>query len=382
MTMYDTREQLVSELIQGAIERLDISPELHTAAELEYQMVGDWLADHADPSGEGWRVYPQGSFRLGTVVRPEGIDEYDLDAVCLRSIRKDQTSQATLKGEVGEVLDRYMLARTEDPDGPIAREERKRCWTLSYPAPFHIDVLPAIPNPETPPEGILLTDRKLREWQYSNPIAYANWFHNCMRRELIEKQVRLAEAERVPPEQVPFHTVKTTLQRVVQVLKVHRNRYFADDLDSRPPSILISTLAAHAYEGEALLDQAVLDTVRAMPGLVRYENDRWLVLNPVEPRENFADKWAEKPELATAFYEWLDRLEEDLLTARETEGIDRTVVALSESFGEPIRKAAAAIADGYRFQRERGTLRFSTATGALSLAGELPVRKHGFYGQN
>ena len=43
--MYDTREQLVSELIQGAIERLDISPELHTAAELEYQMVGDWLAD-------------------------------------------------------------------------------------------------------------------------------------------------------------------------------------------------------------------------------------------------------------------------------------------------------------------------------------------------
>jgi hypothetical protein len=92
MTMYDTREQLVSELIQGAIERLDISPELHTAAELEYQMVGDWLADHADPSGEGWRVYPQGSFRLGTVVRPEGIDEYDLDAVCLRSIRKDQTS--------------------------------------------------------------------------------------------------------------------------------------------------------------------------------------------------------------------------------------------------------------------------------------------------
>jgi hypothetical protein len=106
------------------------------------------------------------------------------------------------------------------------------------------------------------------------------------------------------------------------------------------------------------------------------------VLNPVEPRENFADKWAEKPELATAFYEWLDRLEEDLLTARETEGIDRTVVALSESFGEPIRKAAAAIADGYRFERERGTLRFSTASGALSLAGELPVRQHGFYGQN
>jgi hypothetical protein len=379
--MYDTTTEMISGLLEGAVEQLDIPPALRAAAESEYQSVGGWLADHADPGGDGWRVYPQGSFRLGTVVRPEGVDEYDLDAVCVRALDKSQTTQAMLKGEVGEVLDRYLQARAGDPDGPTAREERKRCWTLNYPAPFHIDVLPALPNPETQPHGILLTDRKLRHWQYSNPIAYANWFQDRMRRELVQKQVRLAEAERVPPERVPLHTIKTTLQRVVQVLKVHRNRYFADDLDSRPASILITTLAAHAYQGEASLEQAVLDTVRAMPGLVRYEDDRWLVPNPVEPRENFADKWAEHHDLASAFYDWLQRLEEDLLNAAETEGIDRAVVALSESFGEPVTKAAAAIAEGYRSEREGGALRFSTMTGALSLAGEVPVRQHGFYGK-
>ncbi len=66
----------------------------------------------------------------------------------------------------------------------LSYEERKRCWTLFYRAAFHLDVLPAIPNPETLPSGILLTDKTLSHWQYSNPTAYASWFKACMSREL------------------------------------------------------------------------------------------------------------------------------------------------------------------------------------------------------
>jgi hypothetical protein len=249
--MYDITTEMISTLLQGAVEALDIPPELHRAAELEYARVGGWLADHADVGGEGWRVYPQGSFRLGTVVQPEGTDEYDLDAVCLRAIAKEQITQTRLKADIGHVLEQYRRARAEDPDGPTRQKERKRCWTLFYPAPFHFDVLPAIPNPEMAPSGILLTDKALHRWQYSDPIAYAVWFRERMRRELVEKRMRLAEAQRIPPEQIPDATVKTTMQRVVQVLKVHRNRYFANDLDRRPASILITTLAAHALRGRA-----------------------------------------------------------------------------------------------------------------------------------
>ncbi|HTZ87684.1 MAG TPA: nucleotidyltransferase [Solirubrobacteraceae bacterium] len=373
---------MISNLLEGTVEELDIPPQLRAAADYEYHCVGSWLAAHADPGGLGWRVYPQGSFRLGTVVRPEGSDEYDLDAVCLRSIAKEHTTQALLKAETGQALAAYLTARADEAGGPRECQERKRCWTLLYGYPFHLDVLPAVPNPETPPSGILLTDRSLHLWQHSDPVAYARWFRHQMRRELLAKRARLAEAEHVPPEQIPAETVKTTLQRVVQVLKAHRNGYFADDLDSRPTSILITTLAARVYSGEQDLDEAVLETAREMPSQIEYEADRWIVANPVEPRENFADKWNDRPELAVGFFEWLDRLQQDLQDARESEGLDRTVLRLSESFGEgPVQKAAARIGDLYRDSRDRGALAFAGTTGLLSSRGTSPVQRHDFYGE-
>ena len=41
---------------------------------------------------------------------------------------------------------------------------------------FHMDVLPAIPDPDGRASGILLTDRDFHEWLHSDPIAYTNWF--------------------------------------------------------------------------------------------------------------------------------------------------------------------------------------------------------------
>jgi hypothetical protein len=44
---------------------------------------------------------------------------------------------------------------------------------LDYPgAGFHLDVPPTIPDAELAPTGILLTDKRLRAWQRSNPIGY------------------------------------------------------------------------------------------------------------------------------------------------------------------------------------------------------------------
>ena len=275
------------------------------------------------------------------MVRPEGSDEYDLDAVCLRTISKEQTTQQQLKNEVGAVLARYVQSRFGEPTAPTDMEERKRCWTLFYRVAFHLDVLPSIPNPEGGPTGILLTDRKERNWQYSDPIAYGHWFKTRMAQELLAKRVALSEAERTPPAEIPAYCLKTTLQQVVQILKIHRNRYFAEDLESRPPSVLISTLAAHVYQGERDLRDAVIDTAQRMPDHIEYDGHDWVVPNPVEPRENFADKWTDRPELATAFYGWLEALQDDLNAAQETRGLDRVVARLAESFGEkPVQKAA------------------------------------------
>jgi hypothetical protein len=165
---------------------------------------------------------------------------------------------------------------------------------------FHLDVLPAIPNPDGGPSAILLTDRTLLRWQHSDPIAYGRWFK----------------------------------------------------------------IAA------------------AMPEHIGHEDGRWVIANPVEPRENFADKWSERPGLADAFFGWLDRLQEDLKSAQEKRGLDQVVAHLSESFGErPIEKAAAGLGDAYLGARERGQLGFAATTGSLSAGGSIPVRRHDFYGE-
>jgi hypothetical protein len=380
---YDTEANPVSQLLDGTVESLDIPEHLHRAAVAEYNAVGDWLSQHAEPDGAGWHVYPQGSIVLGTVVRPLGRDEYDVDSVCQRGIAKQDTTQTALKDDIGTALGNYVEARGGGDGAPVGCEERKRCWTLSYSQPFHLDVLPAIPAPDRGPTAIRLTDRELVRWQHSDPKAFADWFRRSMAEELTAKRSRLAEAERTAPEDIPEYRVRTTLQRVVQVLKHHRSMYFANYPDLRPASILVTTLAAHSYRGEQDLYAALLETVELMPDYIERDGGRWSVPNPVEDRENFADKWNTEPQLARGFHEWLRQLEVDLRGADEARGLDRIADRLSESFGaDHVKKAARRIGEGYRAERESGRLGFAPATGVLSGAGAKKVKDHDFYGQS
>jgi hypothetical protein len=166
------------------------------------------------------------------------------------------------------------------------------------------------------------------------------------------------------------------------VLKLHRNEHFAADLDSRPASILITTLAAHAYRGEGTLYEAVLGAVERMPDYVERVDGAYSVPNPVEPRENFADRWSKRPALAQRCFEWLQSLEDDLRGADSVSGLDSVVARLSEGFGAgPVEKAAGRVAESFRTTREQGALGFLATTGGLSTRGSIPVRNHDFYGE-
>src|SRR5438552_1805623 len=62
---------------------LELSATQHELAEQHYRAVGGWL----DTPGTALApyhpsIYPQGSLRIGTTVRPWGRAEYDLDLVC------------------------------------------------------------------------------------------------------------------------------------------------------------------------------------------------------------------------------------------------------------------------------------------------------------
>jgi hypothetical protein len=266
-------------------------------------------------------------------------------------------------------------------DGPAECTPGRRCWTLRYPGEgFHMDVLPAAHD--TAPPSIKLTDETITEWMYSNPIGYSLWF-----RARSEELTRLLakEARRANVAEVPEWRVRSTLQRLVQVLKWHCAGYFAGHAEDRPPSILLTTLAAQAYRGETGLFPAALDAARRMGDLVEQRDGRWWVANPAEGRENFADKWNDYPDRPLQFRAWLTEIT-DLLEAiaqMRGQGIHRLVDRLEEGFAARglIRKAAQQLGRSSREIREAGGLAM-TSVGLLTKGTGVTVRPHTFYGDS
>jgi Cyclic GMP-AMP synthase DncV-like, nucleotidyltransferase domain len=369
---------LLDELLATSIADFDVPFPVYERAVARYQALGNWLADHWDDHPESGVVYPQGSIRLGTMVRPiaEGA-EYDVDLVCRRDVAKASTTQAELKAEVGDGVAAYIAAGA---DGDPHREEGKRCWTLVYPRePFHMDVLPAVPNQEALPNGILLTDRDFRLWLPSNPVDYATWFRTRMEREYAEK--RAIVAKQMDVEDVPDWYVKTTLQRTVQALKRHRDIHFADEPVQRPASIIITTLAARAYSGGGSLYEVLLEVVERMPTLVERRDGVWWVANPVQEDENFADRWRSKPGSDERCFAWMAQAQTDLAAVGAERGLDRVVVNLAKSFGEgPAGRAGAKYGVTLREARDEGRLGAAAGTATLGAASARSVPRHTFHG--
>jgi len=153
----------LSQLFEKIAETLDISDSLYEDAVVRYEDVAAWLSEGVSVAPHNPQVYVQGSFRLGTVVRPiSDEDSYDIDLVCQLNIDKSRITQAELKALVGDRL-------KERTDLESILEESRRCWYLDYEQNFHMDVLPCLDNVERKPNGILLTDKQLVRWQKSKP---------------------------------------------------------------------------------------------------------------------------------------------------------------------------------------------------------------------
>jgi hypothetical protein len=379
----DKMEQMLSMLLSGAVEILDIPPHMQQLAIELYEEVGTWLAEQG---GYRCRIYPQGSFRLGTVVRPIlGTGEFDIDLVFLLAIAKESITQSDLKERVGAMLHDYMQwKRQHQGNGPKTCEPRRRCWTLTYPDHgFHLDVLPTIPDVEYPPTGILLTDVDLRLWQHSNPIGYATWFR-ARSEELQQLLAAVAVKRHVNVTDVPEWEVRSTLQRVVQVLKWHCMVRFGDDLDNRPPSILITTLAARAYAGEQDLFTAACNVVNGMTNFIEQRHGTWWIPNPAHEEENFADKWNEYPERRAAFFAWHNEIGTllDELVRLEGKGMQVVASRMSEAFGfEPVQRSVERYGKYLRRQGAKEALRMGR-TGLLGTTAGPVVRRHSFYGQH
>ena len=351
---------------------MDISENHYERAVKRYKAIGTWLErDESSVACYNPEIYPQGSFVLGTITRPiSGNEEYDIDLVSELDLQKTEISQERLKYLIGHEIKFYACANNMNS----RPEESRRCWTLHYAdgAQFHADILPAIPDAEPfklfleskgylpsiwSDFAIAITDNTLPnycqidlDWPHSNPKGYAEWFRSCMRTQFDAIRKSLMERQIAD---VPEYKVKTPLQRSVQILKRHRDLWFdknqsAYDGKSKPISIIITTLAAHAYNNEADLQQALLKIVAEMPNHIEYyDNEVALIRNPVNPLENFADKWQEYPIRKACFMDWLEQAQSDLPHALGMSDIQSVGKSLKPCLGEQVvNEGLRSIPDG------------------------------------
>lgn len=411
--MTEPYKKEINEILEILGEQLDISESQYEEAVKSYEAVGDWLSKE-DSSLYPYspRIIPQGSFMLGTIIRPiNDEDDIDIDLVCKLNGKPSHWTQKHLKEAIGDRIKEHSVYKEmlEDKDGG------RRCWTLEYSdeANYHLDVLPSISDKnftvllnetfnnyqhlDTNELAIRITDNEdifypvmtdTKWWMKSNPFGYAKWF---FQRAIYSSKRMFALSESVDPVR-SFQKEKMPLQRVIQLLKRHRDIMFSSDeydSENKPISIIITTLASRVYDKNENIVEAYINIVSKMRSFIETkrnpktgEYERW-VSNPVNDEENFADKWVDVAQKERYFHAWLDKLEEDLSTIKNSQdmGLYRLTESFSAQYGANIvNKAFAIYGEKNRVLRENGQRKMAIGTGILGNVGK-SIPNHNFEGE-
>ncbi len=406
-----TREQKeqFSEILKKLGESLDITQTQYDAAVESYGAVGRWLADENSSLHPFFpAIRPQGSFMLGTMIQPvcEG-DDLDIDLVCELTGKSPNWTQADLKRKIGDRL----KERYEE----MLDKEGRRCWTLlyrenalNYKSKYHMDVLPSIVDSGyamvlekafsaselngLDKLAIRITDKEdenyrtetnLERWRKSNPFGYGRWFYQ---QALVNNKRTISLNESI--QEVPqYSEEKLPLQRVVQILKRHRDLMF-NGKENKPISIIITTLAARAYNGETDILEALLNVIEKMHLFIETRQStihplktiKWIT-NPVNSDENFADRWEFEKEREDNFYNWLEQVKIDVGGTLEKRGVQLIKESLEKPFGkETIEKAFSKYGDEQRQKRESGELKMASVSGIIGSVGT-SIPNHNFHGR-
>jgi len=349
-----------NKVLDEILNKIELPDSAYEKAEARYKDIGSWLQrPESKCAAENPHVFAQGSFRLGTATKPLYVtEEYDLDLACNLSegVHKGTTTQKELKDLVGGELKLYRKARNIDK----SVEEKRRCWRLNYAdgLSFHMDVVPCIPESAGAREtlkrrmvrltklseslatdvsslAVSITDNtnkeyhiKTDDWHSSNPEGYARWFEARMR--TAEGFIKEYETRvNASIDSMPSFKWKTPLQKAVQLLKRHRDTMFKGNEDSKPISVIITTLAGKSYDGEGDVATTVINILDAMA--LHINTSVPVVPNPVNPEEDFADKWYD-PEykslhLKENFEQWLLQAQADFKAILTSNDVKKVVDA-------------------------------------------------------
>ena len=278
---------------------LDLNETEETTIKNSYNAVGEYLAESDALRPFSPKVFPQGSMRLGTVVKPLSRDDYDIDLVC-----ELQNGVSLMPRQVKHLVGNALKNGRYQSQ---LEEEHGRCWTLDYSAnpPYHLDILPGI---EINNERVKATIKRngTYDWLYTNPKGFAKWFLSLSARQ------RLTEDNKNVEKVASFNN-KSPLQRAVQLIKRHRDVYYKNHPDDGPASIIITTLSGLSYKGETTIEAILRNGPIQWLSHIFYKNGKYSIKVPSLPDDDYADKWnGEDKDAPKRFFEWHRQLILDL----------------------------------------------------------------------
>lgn len=371
------------------IHSLDISPTLYENAIEKYQALGRFLNDNGIES----EIYPQGSFAFGTVVRPSTKDasaSYDLDFVCQIVGSRNEYAPSELRAKLEDVLksNKTYADRLKVDD---------KCFTIEYAdigeIGFSIDIVPATgesdeikhqlvrksSSPDLIDTSIAIPEcsgERQYRWITNNPKGFRKWFNDINAPFLAasrksERQRIFEESSSVyaSVEEIPYELERSALQRVIQILKCHRNNYYASITDGdniKPISAIINVTVAKIAErynpnctvfellNHVLTEFAIYgdyQNITAKDFKQRYGDrsvfsrpeGKWYIENPANPEDNLADQWNNDSRIPAKFFQWIGVAKQDLLSSLEQKDDQQFRAVLESSFGsravsEPLGK--------------------------------------------
>lgn len=367
-------ESHVDDLLARIGKELQLDDKRYKLADSSYEAVGKYLDNHQIVGKFRPAIYPQGSMRLNTTVKPLMGDEYDLDFVC------EFLYPAEVFSYPIQALELIEKALRESDRYRSMVERKNRCIRLNYQREFFMDILPACPDKQKGGSCIVVPDRKLSIWTPSNPKGYAAWFDL----QALRRSMAFDKAEALPAQE-PIET-KAVLKICVQLMKRQRDIAYKNNCDIAPISIVLTTLAASLYRGETSVARALGNILTAIDGQIRANYPgRLTVLNPQNTAEDLSERWGSDPALYREFTKFVRDFSASWTTLMGTRGIHRVSQQLETLFGEELAKVViekqTQDVELARSQRGLGVLKNSgIITGATSASVAIP--RNTFYGED
>ena len=169
MTLQDPRTQ-IDDLLDRMAADLQLDDTRRDLMVQHYEAVKNWLkTDEKFFKPFRYEVYPHGSVRTLTTVKPFGRDEFDLDIVVHLKSDFATHTPAKIYAELLRRLGENEIFKTR-------LEAKNRCVRLNYAKDFHLDILPGIQESKWDENKLMVPDKERKSWVSCNPRGYADWF--------------------------------------------------------------------------------------------------------------------------------------------------------------------------------------------------------------